>query len=280
MDGRFAAALTADGTRSDVGAAYPAFGPAHGFSTTVSAGPGAHTVCTYGINVGPGSGNPLLGCRSVTVAANLPVGSFDYLGRAVGGMYVAGWALDPNTTGPIDVHVYADGQLAAVVAADGARPDVGAVYPTYGSNHGYALDVAAGTGVHTVCTYGINVGAGTQNRTLGCRTMTVLSGRPVGSFDVATSSPGSVRVAGWSLDPDTPAPVAIHVYVDGGFAGAVTADQLRADVAAVYPAYGSRHGFDASVPAGPGAHIVCAYAINVGPAAENPLLACRSAIGS
>lgn len=280
VDGRFAAALTADGARSDVGAAYPASGPNHGFSATLSSSPGAHTVCAYGINAGPGSGNPLLGCRAVTVAANLPTGSFDYLGRAAGGMYVAGWALDPNTTGPIAVHVYADGQFAAAVTADGSRPDVGGVYPAYGPNHGYAVNIAAGVGAHTVCTYGINVGAGTQNRTLGCRSMTVLTGKPVGSFDVATSSPGSVRVAGWALDPDTPAPVAVHVYVDGAFAGAVVADQTRSDIAALYPAYGARHGFDASVPAGSGTHTVCAYAINEGPAADNPLLACRTAAGA
>ena len=58
--------LPGNGTRTDVGAVYPAFGPAHGYSTTLTAARGAHTVCAYAINVGAGT-NRLLGCRSVTV---------------------------------------------------------------------------------------------------------------------------------------------------------------------------------------------------------------------
>jgi hypothetical protein len=57
---------TADGSRSDVAAAYPAYGAGHGFSQTIAASAGAHRVCAYAINNGAG-GNVLLGCKSVTV---------------------------------------------------------------------------------------------------------------------------------------------------------------------------------------------------------------------
>jgi hypothetical protein len=53
--------------RSDVGQVYPAYGPNHGYSTTLTnIARGTHQVCVYGINVGVGA-NSLLGCRSVTV---------------------------------------------------------------------------------------------------------------------------------------------------------------------------------------------------------------------
>jgi hypothetical protein len=41
----------------------PGYGGAHGFSTTLPGGSGAHTVCAYGINRGPGA-NTLLGCKT------------------------------------------------------------------------------------------------------------------------------------------------------------------------------------------------------------------------
>ena len=65
------------------------------------------------------------------------------------------------------------------------------------------------------------------------------------------------------------------MYVNGGWAGATTADALRADVGAVYPVYGNGHGIDVTVgvPAGPAD--VCVYAIDAVPGRPNPLLGCR-----
>ncbi|MEC5156077.1 hypothetical protein RCH23_003485, partial [Cryobacterium sp. CAN_C3] len=48
----------------------------------------------------------------------------------------------------------------------------------------------------------------------------------------------------------------------------------RADIAAVYPAYGALHGLSEKVAAAPGAHNVCVYAINTG-AGGHSLLGCR-----
>ena len=60
--------LYANRTRSDVAAAYPAYGPDHGFRGTIPAGPGTHQVCVTAANVGPGSHTPL-GCRTVALTA-------------------------------------------------------------------------------------------------------------------------------------------------------------------------------------------------------------------
>jgi hypothetical protein len=56
----------ANTSRPDVGAAYPAFGSAHGFNVTLDAAPGTATACVTVINVGSGW-NQSLGCRTVEV---------------------------------------------------------------------------------------------------------------------------------------------------------------------------------------------------------------------
>lgn len=98
-----------------------------------------------------------------------PIGNLEAAAtNYVGGVEVAGWTFDPNTVGPIEVRVYINGAFAGSGMANGSRPDVGAVYPGYGNNHGYAFLVASGAGPGAqVCTYGINFGPG-ANTTLGC----------------------------------------------------------------------------------------------------------------
>jgi hypothetical protein len=52
--------------RPDVGAAYPAAGPDHGYTLTMPTTAGPHTVCLYAINTGPGTSRGLA-CRATTV---------------------------------------------------------------------------------------------------------------------------------------------------------------------------------------------------------------------
>jgi hypothetical protein len=66
VDGRPAAAITADGNRSDIARAFPEAGPGHGYATTLRLGSGRHTVCAYAINVGFGTAHTVI-CRSVNV---------------------------------------------------------------------------------------------------------------------------------------------------------------------------------------------------------------------
>jgi GH25 family lysozyme M1 (1,4-beta-N-acetylmuramidase) len=97
---------------------------------------------------------------------------------------------------------------------------------------------------------------------------------PKGALDVAAGGPAAVTVAGWALDPDDPAPIPVHVYVDGQHGTPVTAAENRSDVGAVYPGAGPLHGFTVTVPGiPPGHHDVCAYGINTGPGG-NVLLRC------
>ena len=270
VDGK-GTAITADVPRSDIGRIYPAYGPGHGFSTKLAAAPGAHEVCVYAINRGPGS-NVLMSCRTVQVPSGSPFGAVDAVTLSGGTVSVSGWALDPDTAEPIDVHVHVGGTSWAV-RADVARSDIGRYYPDYGPGHGFSASRQVGPGQHQVCVYGINRGAGT-NVLLGCRAVGTANTPPVGSVESVQGTGGAVSVSGWAFDPDTPATsIPVHVYVDG-VGKALTADLDRPDIDRVFRV-GRAHGFATSVPASPGRHEVCVHALDT-TRAPNTLLFCEA----
>lgn len=165
-------AVTADRNRPDVGRVFPVAGATHGFTMSVDAGAGPHSVCAYVINLaGPGS-NVLLDCRTVQVASAPPLG---FLDQVVGGTNLvtfSGWAADPKSpTSPSDVRVQIGSSAPRVIRADMARPDVARVFPSLGADHGYSGSIIVPPGQHTVCVTAINVGAG-DDTPLGCRTVT------------------------------------------------------------------------------------------------------------
>lgn len=202
-----------------------------------------------------------------------PFGSFDSLVGAAGGLRLRGWAIDRDTTGPIYVWVTVDGGAGRHVLANAPRPDVGAAHPGFGDAHGFDVTIPAAAGSRRVCVTGSNVGIG-RHTAFGCRVATALGRSPLGSLDAVTGTPEGFRVQGWGIDPDTTGPVYVWVTVDG--AGRhILADAERPDVGGAFPGYGSRHGFDAVVPAGRGSHTVCATVSNVG-AGSHTLLGCRT----
>jgi hypothetical protein len=113
----------------------------------------------------------LIGAAVLTACR--PEGSIDVADSRDGTVHVAGWARDPDTTDPIQVHVYVDGQLVAVGDAAGSRPDVqaskaGGDKPA-GPNHGFDIDVPVPPGARQVCVYGIDRVGGDDNGLIGCR---------------------------------------------------------------------------------------------------------------
>jgi uncharacterized delta-60 repeat protein len=103
----------------------------------------------------------------------------------------------------------------------------------------------------------------------------VVPSDPFGSLDTVGRRPGGVLVAGWAIDNDIAGPVTVHVYVDGTVRQALTANQLRADVGAVFGGTGDRHGFEGVLPMGPGSHNVCVLAANQG-LGTNQFLGCKN----
>ena len=93
-----------------------------------------------------------------------------------------------DTTDPILIDVYVDGQFGATVKADRLRSDVAAAYPQAGAGHGFAASIATTPGEHNVCAYAINTGPGVHVK-LSCSNL--VPGWKIGlceSFVVAVRS--------------------------------------------------------------------------------------------
>jgi hypothetical protein len=177
VDGAGTVLPPADAFRPDVAQPYPGTGSNHGFDDQVSftASPGKHTVCAYGVSTSGGPSS-LLGCQELTSPAQVnfsPIGAVDPLeffpdGRAV----VRGWALDPDDINTaLQIHTYLDGRGVSIQQNGHAvenRPDVTAATGD-GPRAFEVILPAQPAGRHTVCSYGINIGAG-SNALLGCRT--------------------------------------------------------------------------------------------------------------
>jgi hypothetical protein len=169
IDGAIAGVSKADHDRPDIANAYPLHGTAHGFDVVVPALPGRRNICVYAIDAGSGtSGNPILGCRTVAVAS-APFGSYEAVVREGDSVRVTGWAIDPGTADPIDVHVHVDGVPVAVGRADLARPDVAAANAPFGADHGFDLTVSVAPGSRQMCVYAIGTAPGVHTL-LGCKT--------------------------------------------------------------------------------------------------------------
>jgi hypothetical protein len=100
--------IRASGSRPDVGAVYPAYGPAHGFETTIpGVSAGTHQVCVRLLNPGPGP-DGRLSCAAVAVGVPTtgpPVGAYQSVHAGPGVISVSGWALDPDSSSPLTVQV-------------------------------------------------------------------------------------------------------------------------------------------------------------------------------
>jgi hypothetical protein len=267
--GRIGAHITVDGTivkkmwasqsRSDVGRAYPSAGPNHGYSATVPATAGVHRICVLGINVQNGATRNVGTCKTVNVPGSTPIGSFDSLKATPSSVSVSGWALDGDSVDRIKVTVSIDGKARSFTTKS-TRSGVARTYPAYGTLRGFDGTWTVGAGRHEVCVTANNVGAG-SNRSLGCKSITVVNAAPIGSLDVVRPVKGGVQDAGWAIDPDTSAPIAVTVSVDGA-TQRVTANRDRSDVARAYPASGPAHGYETTITAKPGARQVCVQGID------------------
>src|SRR5437763_1600563 len=225
-----------------------------------------------------------------------PVGAFDLVSRygpsQFGACYngtcqsahsvweIAGWAADPDASGQgTHVHVYLDGVQIIDSQTGTARPDVAAVYPWAGDYSGWDLIVhIPDDAAHTLCAYAINVGAGTQNTTLGCRSFQAGVDDPAdprGYVDDVTATPGAIHLRGWAGDPDAPTVTPLDAYLDGTPFVSFTGAAQRDDVHAAFPELGNSVGFDQVLPVFSGLHILCLDAINTGQAgSNNPSLGC------
>ena len=247
--------------RADVGAAYPAYGPYHGFDFTVPLPPGKYTMCAAADGIGGGDSR-LLGCGDVVVPDNNPFGNIDSVAPdGPGRLRASGWAVDASSMSPIDVGIVMDGANVALRSASLPRGDVGAAF-NLGSNRGFSVDFPAAPGAHSVCVVAGNVGHGSP-QWLGCRDVVVPNNledrRPAGALTtVVPAGPSSVRVAGTASDPDSAGPLGVRIAVDGG--APQTVQSVAGSFSATLGGLGSgRHEVCVTVvdaPTPPGSYVI------------------------
>jgi hypothetical protein len=263
--------FTADVPRPDVGAAYPNYGPNHGFNATLpNLVPGWITMCVSALNESSSTGDQLLGCPWVKVADPTGQSPSGYIGGAAGtfgGFQISGAVRDgssPNT--PLTVDVEVDLQVVASVATTGG-PGL------------YSASVAGIVGGnHRVCVIAHNIGSGFDTR-FDCTTVYVTPTGPMGRWDwVGTNPQGDIGLFGWAWDAETLNSINVEVLIDRA-RWVIPADQARPDVAGmgVPPAYGVRKGFGMTVYVGKGNHTVCVNPIDY-PSGQTGSFGCRNVI--
>ena len=105
-----------------------------------------------------------------------------------------GWAIDPDTTGAITVHVNVDGSKPTTGTASVPRPDIAKKHPGTGSAHGFAVDRHGGRRRATVCLTAVNVGGGAGTTQLGCKIINAV--HPTSASGAAAASPRSAGYGG------------------------------------------------------------------------------------
>lgn len=264
-DGRGLRNVVANLPRPDVDAAKHVSGN-HGFSVSFTATNGPHTFNVYALNIGSGSGNPLLGSRSLTVNPGTPpIGHLDSVSVSGDIVTLRGWAFDRDQpSAALLVAIYEDGRGLMNVRTTVDRPDVNAAFHISGI-HGFSARVTARPGTHTFQVYAINVGGGVGNPLIGSRTVSV-GGAAVatGRLESVKVSGNVVRLIGWARDTARPgAEVAVAVMEDGQAlhwypTGVPRPDVILRDDVEQAP------GFDISLPAAPGVHTYSVHAITHG----------------
>ncbi|MFZ7087748.1 hypothetical protein [Curtobacterium sp. RRHDQ10] len=273
--------------RPDVAGAVPGAPTNSGFRTTVPLSAGQHTLCATAVNVGLGSGDVALGCRSVTVPPDTSHdarGSFDELSGNSSGVLLRGWAWDPDQTSATQVRVTEGTTTLATVGTSEARPDVARNVAGAPANTGWRTTIQLATGSHTVCATALNVGAG-RDAALGCRTLSVVrdaSHDARGGFDTVTAERDGIHVTGWAWDPDdSGASTVLLTDTTSGTPqrlGTLSTGGTRTDVARHVAGAPSTTGFDGYLDAPGGTRTICASAVNTGPGIGDVALGCKQLV--
>jgi GDSL-like Lipase/Acylhydrolase family len=106
----------------------------------------------------------------------------------------------------------------------------------------------------------------------------VQTANPIGDLNSVSTSPGQIRVSGWTFDPNEPSATNnVHIYFDQDGQDIGQANLLRSDVSNVFPYAGPNHGFDVTLPTNKvGPVNVCAYGINLREGTNDRIGACKS----
>jgi len=149
-NGNLVGTVLADDPRPDIAAAFPNFGPNHGFDMTIPGPPGDYLVCINAVDT-DNSKAKWIGFGIASVKA--PQGTIDAAAPLGGGqLRVQGWARDISRgASPATIRITVDGAVTFQGPTNVARPDVAAGVAGAGPTHGFDRTVAAPAGARTVC---------------------------------------------------------------------------------------------------------------------------------
>jgi len=203
-----------------------------------------------------------------------PFGSVDTRQGGAGTVQVAGWVIDPDAPGGTGQVRVSLPDRSVVADATQVRSDVGAVYPAFGSAHGFNVTIGGvPAGTRRACVAFLNPGPGIDVDA-GCLNVTVTApttGPPVGAVTAVSTTTGTAVVSGFAVDPDAVGPVSVELTL-AGQTQTVVADAVVAGLGATYAGLGDLHGFSATFTgvAGDGLQ-ACATARNIGPGADQTI---------
>ena len=250
----------------------------HGFVIPFRVPSGTHDIRVYALDIAGGSGNPLIGSKTVTVAAgHAPTGYLDFVRTTGNTVRLAGWAVDADQPGSaLTVSVRRDGTLVSSATTSIVRPDVNRAIPANGA-HGFDITLSAPNGPHEFVVDATGVGGGAAQARLGRAVIDVNPGAvPVGYLDAVYSVGTSVFVRGWAYDADDPgASLLIAVHEDGTTVSTTVTGRPRPDVNRRYGITGE-HGFEIELPTTAGQHYFEVYALNRAGGPRDLLLGTRS----
>src|ERR1700712_5781711 len=103
---------------------------------------------------------------------------------------------------------------------------------------------------------------------------------PKGSLDSAAVVGQTIRIRGWSFDPDQPATaVRVSVHLDGAVVHTAVTSTSRPDVNRAYRITGN-HGFDVRISAKPGRHTVAVFAASIAGGSGSAQIGSRAGVGT
>lgn len=180
---------------------------------------------------------------------------------------VSGHAYDhSDLLNSIDVGVSINNVWRGATHANAPSPQL-LPYGVLGS-HSFSWTFELSPGTHSVCSVGVNFGAGDHR--YSCTNVTVESPKgPLGDIAIGAGN-GSATIYGWSYDPSRSSQsLNVAVLIDGRWHGAVRADQ-----ASPYLGIPGQHAYATSVKLSRGQHTACTVAYGV--TGQTTTLGCRT----
>ncbi|SOD74435.1 hypothetical protein SAMN05892883_3620 [Jatrophihabitans sp. GAS493] len=145
-----------------------------------------------------------------------PSGHLTSIGVYNGYFYLAGWAIDWDTTAPINVAVILDGVVQSSNPAAGVVSGLNQTNPGYGDSHGFGfyLSKSAVKGTHQLCLRAINVGGGSDTD-LYC-TSYVTPGKPSAASDLTVKNTGTAIIVSFTDNANDEAGYYLQRSLDAG----------------------------------------------------------------